>query len=197
MQDAVVAHRARYLVNRLQKDPSLKTHYLQSFKDELIDVNKDECQEVAECGCENVKRTKNKIPRPVVLSEFPFTYVGNPTGTHPYGWTTFGAESFMTSSRFTGKRPRHTYLNEYIYVFNAKNDTHIRGEGVFLDPRALKHLQSCKEEGKNCYSDSVDFPIDDDLIQVIIEAIMKIDLNMKLSPPQLEEEVEIKPDRNV
>jgi hypothetical protein len=193
MQDAVVYHRARYLANKLQKKQSLSSYYLQSFSDDLIDVNKDECAEVAECGCENIKRTKNKIPRPLVVGPLPFSYVGNVAGNHSYGWTTFGNEYIMSHSPITGKKPRHTYLNDYIYIFNEKNAERIRGEGVFTDPRSLTHLKGCGEEASApCYSDNLDFPIDDELIQLIVEQILRIELRIPIQEPS-----EIKADKIV
>lgn len=191
MKDAVVAHRATYLTRRLEKKPHLKSYYMQSFIVDLVATNKEECAELAECGCENVLRTVKKIPKPIVIGSHPFAYIGNPTGTHPYGWTTFGTEPSLVHSPITGKKPRHTYLNEYVYVFNEKNASKLRGEGVFSDPRVLKDLQSCTDEGP-CYSDTIDFPIDDELAQLIIEQILKIDLNIM----SREEKIEIKADEN-
>ncbi len=192
MQDAVVYHRARYVSNRLQKNPALKSYYMQSAIVDLIEVGRDECAEAAECSCENILVSDRAIPRPLVVGVHPFEYVGSPSGVQAFGWTTFGSENFLSKSPITGKRQRHTYLNSKLYVFNDKNLDRIRFEGVFADPRLLSTFKCGTDTSIMCYSASLDFPLDDDLIQVIVEQILRVELR-----EPIEEQQEIKADKNV
>ncbi len=197
MQDLVVAHRARYITNKVQKNPTLGNYYVQSAIVDLKEVGKDECEGLAECNCENVLVTVDedgnpkKIPRPIVFGTHPFNYVGSPTGVQPFGWTTFGTEKYLAASPITGKKQRHTYLNEYIYVFNDRNLDKLRFEGIYADPRVLGGFK-CNDGSKPCYSESLDFPIDDELIEPIINQIVNSILNRNV-----EEKQEIKVGQNV
>ncbi len=101
------------------------------------------------------------------------------------------SERFLSKSPVTGKQQRHTLLNEYIYIFNDKNLKQLRIEGLFNDPRKLKDFK-CPGTNEACYSDNKDFPIDEATLQIVIQAIMTIELRIPI-----EEKIEVKADSNV
>jgi hypothetical protein len=193
LEDLVVIHRARILTNSLQKNPALKKYYSQSIILELEEVNKDECDEIAECNCENVLRTKEEIPEVLKIGVNPYDYFGSPGGAQAYGWTTFAAEQYLAASTYIGKRIRYTRLNNRGYVFNEKNAEKIRVEDVFADPRKLANFSCSAVENIPCYSATSDFVADEAVAQLVIESILTKELRLI---PQ-EEKIEIKTDKNV
>jgi len=191
IQDMVVYHRAAYMTDSLSRDPSSKIYFMQSFLVDLEPVSKEECEEMASCGCEDVQRTVKKIPPTLLISTHPFDYAGSPGGYQSFGWTTFGSERFLSKGPVTGKRERHTLLNEYVYVFNNKNLKQLRLEGLFSDPRRLKEFK-CVNSDEPCYSESKDFPIDDRTLKIVVDAILRTELRIPI-----EEKIEVKADSNV
>lgn len=191
MEDLAVIYRSRFITNSLSKNPALKKYYAQAIIEDLEEVNKDECDELADCNCENVLRTKREIPQSIRVGTNPYDYVGSPGGMQPFGWTTFSSERYYTSNRFTATLPRYTKLNNRIYIFNEKNIQKVRIEDVFDDPRELANFSCSSVEFKPCYTNSSDFITDNAMAQLVIEAIVE-----KLNGDK-EPEIEIKTDKNV
>jgi len=189
MKDLVVVISARFKADTLGKTPSLDKYYLQRFNVPLQAVDKsDECNaDIAKC--DKVFRSIEKVPSPLRYTTNPFSYVGAPDGSHGFGWTTFGTEPKRQLKKLTGQFPRHTYINEYIYIFNKDIDE-IGVEGVFSDPRAVAKF---KCGGKPCYSDESEFPIDEQLLKLVYDEI--ITKHLRLIIPN--EKILIKEDKNV
>lgn len=191
MKDLIVIETARLKTNSLSKTPSLDKYYLQRFQldTKAIDPS-DECASSVK-DCEAVYRTKDKIPQPLRYTSNPFSYVGAPDGSHGWGWTTFGTEPKRQAKKLTGKFPRHTYINEYLYIFNIKIDT-IGVEGVFSDPREVAKFLTCGTT-KPCYSDETEFPIDEQLLKLAFDEILYKHLRVFIP----NEKIIIKEDKNV
>lgn len=192
VEDMVVYSRAKLLKDSLSKNPAMKKYYMSSILVKLIEVNKEECEELAECGCGNVLRT-DLIPDSIKISPNPFDYVGSEGGVDAYAWTTFGAEKYFTKNPYTAKLARWTLLNNRIYIFREKNITAIRIEGVFSDPRELAQFTCPLSDNAPCYSASQDFPADEALLQQIVDMI----LSKELAREPKQDDVEIYADRNV
>jgi len=193
LEELIVIHTARILTNAIQKNPAQKKFYAQSIIVEVEEVDKDDCEEVAECPCENVLRSKNKLPNPLNGVNI-FDYVGSIGGATAYGWTTFAAEQYLSTSTVTGRLPRYTWLNGYIYIFNEKNAEKIRVEDVFPDRRKLANFKcSTEESAPLCYTETSDFITDEAIAQIVIENILTKEF--RFQPPQ--DDIEIKTDKNV
>lgn len=195
MKDMIVITSARFKADSLAKKPSFDKYYLQRFNLPLKPVDAgDECNtDIAECDM--VYRSIAKVPQPLRYTVHPFNYVGAPDGSHGYGWTTFGTEPKKKHKKLTAKFPRHTYVDDYIYVFNKKIDV-VGVIAVFSDPREVAKFKCMGEdgvEGKPCYSDEQEFPIDEPLMQLVIKEITSTFL--RLVPNN--EEILIKEDKNV
>jgi hypothetical protein len=190
MKDLVVIESARLKANSLSKTPSLASHYIQRFHVPLKKVDStDECNEEAIDKCEMVYRSVLSIPEPIRFTSNPFPYVGSPDGGHAFGWTTFGTEPKRRVKKLTGKFPRHTYANNYLYIFNIEIDE-IAVEGVFSDPRSVSKF---KCNGTPCYSDEQEFPIDEQTLKLVYDEI--ITKHLRLVIPN--EKIQIKEDKNV
>lgn len=211
MEDAAVNWRATLVTNSLAKNPAQKSFYMQSILMPLAKVSKQDnedadgcdtcvdteditnfCEELKDCGCEDVFRTKDKVPDTLRISLNPFDYVGSPGGAKAFGWTTFGSEVFKASNPIVGKLPRYTLLNDYIYIFREKNLLDLRIEGVFADPRDLYGLK-CANQTEPCYTKTSDFPVDGRMKQQIIQYVLSVDLHI----PSNKEEIEVKADKDV
>lgn len=193
VEDMIVYWRARILKDTLERKMSLKKYYMQSILDELEEVNKEECEELGECGCENVLRTKHEIPQTIRASPNPYDYIGSEGGYYGYAWTTFGAEKFFGHNKYTKSNPRWTLLNNRIYIFRDKNIKNVRIEGVFSDPRTLGVFMCPGSTKSPCYSATSDFNADDAMIQLIVTGILATEFRQK---PK-EDNIEITSDKNV
>jgi hypothetical protein len=200
MEDSAVFWRARLLTDTIERNPSKKAFFSQAILLELKDVDREdreeecavECEELEECGCESIKRTLQKVPHSLKVGVNPFDYVGSPGGAHAFSYTTFGSEKYKLRAEINAKKPRYTFINDYIYVFNEPNLEELRVESVFGDPRQLYDYK-CPGQNTPCYTATSDFPVDEKTIQMIIEYIMKTELRI----PVVEEKTEIKADQNV
>lgn len=193
LEELVVAHRARILTNSLQKNPAQKKYYSSFIIVDLEVVDKDECPEIEECGCESVLRTVSKLPISLKVGNNPFDYFGSPGGVNPFGWTTFSQEAYFKHNKYTKNRTRYTLLNDYGYVFNDKNIEKIRVEDVFADPRKLANFTCSTSDNIPCYDSTTEFLQDEAVAQLVIQSILSQDL--RLVP--LEEKIEVKTDKNV
>lgn len=193
MKDLVVIKRGRFLANSLGKNPAIAKNYLNSFEIdlELVDAT-DECNKTDISECDKIYRSKELIPAPIIYSSNPFDYVGAPGGADAYSWTSFGGERFNKHRPLTGKKARHSYTNNYIYVFNKAIDT-VRVEGVFPDPRLIAKFRSCNSNGKPCFDETSDGFIEEQNAELIIKDILQNELRII----EHNEKDELKVDKNV
>lgn len=195
MKDMIVLKRATYITDRVAKRSADKKFFTHAFKVAILKVDKkDECsEEIPEC-CEAVYKTELSIPNPLRVGTHPFDYVGHLGGDKSFGWTTFGSESIFQHQPIVGKFPRHTYINDYIYVFNEPNATEIRVEGIFLDPRDLVKFNKCNGSAP-CFTEESTFPIDGKILDMIIMDILNNVL--RIGPHEQAQKLEVKADQNV
>jgi len=194
MHDLVILKRARFLTNTLEKKTSLSRFFLQAFDADIIkiDITAKDCEDALPEGCDIAFKTVLDIPVPLKIGVHPFDYVGAPGGHKSYGYTTFGSESTMRHSKYTGKKPRYAYINDKLYIFNEPNSNKIRIEGVFSDPRDLAPFMKCGTD-KPCFSETENFPIDGATLELVIQDIMAKEL--RVTPR--EEDLQVKVDQNV
>ncbi len=193
MEDLIVIHRARILTNTLQKNPALKKHYSQAIIVNFVEVNKDECEGLADCNCGNILKTVEEIPEALRVGVNLYDYFGSAGGFQAYGWTTFGAEQYLATSKYVGKKARYTVVNKYGYVFGEHNIEKGRIEDVWGDPRKLAAFSCSSTEHVPCYTASSDFVADEAVAQLVIENILTKEL--RLLPEK--EDIEVKVDKNV
>jgi hypothetical protein len=192
-EDLVVIHRARILSNILSKDPSKKKYYSNSIIVDLEEVNKEECDELADCNCENVLRTIEEIPQVLKVGNNPFDYFGSVGGSQAFGWTTFAAEQYLATSKVVGKRTRYTVMNNRGYIFREKNIPKVRIEDVFADPRKLANFTCSAIDNIPCYSATSDFIADEAISQLVIQSILQNEFGLV----PIKEKIEVKEDKLV
>lgn len=162
IKSEVHKQRALWIRNELNKNRTFDDTIVQDLKCvDVIPVDIAECCDV-EIDCDII-RTKNKIPDPIELHNFPgIVRVGSIDKTAiPFTLIPYGRVPYVGNGRFNRN---HTYtflLNGYMY-FISKNAKHKYLEkvnilGVFENPEALTAFIDCSEEA--CYSDDSPYPI--------------------------------------
>jgi hypothetical protein len=196
MKDLAVIKRARFLENSLNKDNGLDKIYTNSFIVPLKRVNPaNECEEDPD-PCDSILRTVDKVPTPIRYGVHPFNFVGPAYGGKPYGWTTFANEPRLKALPLTGKDARHTYRNQYVYIFNEENVEEVLIEGVFPDQRLIAKFFACPDEDGNkkvCWKNEQDFFVEESIAELIIKDILQNELRII----SRNEPTEVKPDKNV
>lgn len=154
---------------------------LQKFKLELIDVPDGDINGTEELGLPIIKRTKNKVPRPVRLPiNLPFTSV------RTIGFKNSIELPFIkeSTSRFYTHIPgmcntmSYDYINEYIYINIPENNEYkqinnIVVESAFEYPHVI---ETETIEGKvdiNKINDDDEFLIPEDMINDIKKLILE------------------------
>lgn len=165
----------------------LSDEFLQRFSFDLIKVDRvDDCN--FKFGCENILRSKFKIPKPLRLkTDVVFKFIGSLDLKGNFKAATyveFEEFRYTEYNRFTSKILRYNYTNGYIYFFNNTFLKRGIAQSAFSDPTLVNNL--C---GVECYNDDMEFPCPEDMIQQIISGIISGEFPLKIKP--LAEEVNI------
>lgn len=158
---------------------------VQRFKVNLIDVNDGEIElpeGVNDIGVDIIKRTKQKVPKPVRLTNnLPFDRVSS------VGYRTSREFPFIkeTSARFRSSvpglcgMPCYDYINGYIYIFPNSNNYFNLGqiviESAFERPTEIQ-LANKEVDGMDVMMDENEFLLSEDMIGQIKDIIYKRDL---------------------
>ena len=158
---------------------------VQRFKVNLIDVNDGEIElpeDVNDIGVDIIKRTKQKVPKPVRLTNnLPFDRVSS------VGYRTSREFPFIkeTSARFRSSvpglcgMPCYDYINGYIYIFPNSNNYFNLGqiviESAFERPTEIQ-LANKEVDSMDVMMDENEFLLSEDMIGQIKDIIYKRDL---------------------
>lgn len=157
----------------------------QRFKVSLTDVNDGDIQlpaEYTDINISKIKRTLQKVPRPVRLTNnLPFDRVSSA------GFKTNKEFPYIkeTSARFRSAVPGlcgmvcYDYINEYIYLFPADNRSidinAIIIESAFEHPNQIHQINN-EVDGMDLLMDENEWLLSEDMIGQIKEIIYKRDL---------------------
>lgn len=157
----------------------------QRFKVTLTDVNDGEIilpDELDDIDLDKVKRSVQKVPRPVRLTNnLPFDRVSS------VGYKTSREFPFIkeTTARFKTfvpglcGMPCYDYINGYIYIFPAENKSFDLGqiviESAFEHPNYIE-LENGEADGMDVMLDENEWLLSEDMIGQIKEIIYKRDL---------------------
>ncbi len=181
LKEIVISHRYRFLRDTLNKNPQDRRHFLQTIK---VEIEETKDLSVIDCGSTTkVKVTKVKVPSPVRSGSMLFDYVGGTKINAPYTYIDPVRMSFLFKGKYGNKSiPYYTYIDGMIYTINAKGKT-LSVNGVFADPRKLVDMMG--------YDDDIEFPASFDLTQLIINEVLRTELNVQV-PENADQEVELK-----
>jgi hypothetical protein len=174
--------RADWIQKLIDKHPEQRKYFLKDFTAALVEADKAECPVNLDC---KVLRTEFKVPVPVRTDFALFDYVGDPDKADAYAYTTPDQLYWILvyGAKYTRLKPRYLYINGYIYIYNEEILEYINVRGMWPDQREL-HDFKCGEEP--CYTDDDKYDIPDDLLNTMIQDILKNELRILLSPEQAE-----------
>ena len=140
--------------------------FLQKFHAPLTKVDKaDDCAFTLDC---TILRTTNKVPKPVRLkTDVLFKFVGTADGK-AFDYTEYEEVQFRCENKYTGKSIIYSYINDYLYIFNATKLKKLAIQAVFANPEEINICAT----SDTCYSDDDKYPIADDMIGDIINGIL-------------------------
>ena len=182
----LIFHTRNEIIRRSYENHSYVDRGLvQRFKVNLIDVNDGEIElpeGVNDIGVDIIKRTKQKVPKPVRLTNnLPFDRVSS------VGYRTSREFPFIkeTSARFRSSvpglcgMPCYDYINGYIYIFPNDNNYFNLGqiviESAFERPTEIQ-LANKEVDGMDVMMDENEFLLSEDMIGQIKDIIYKRDL---------------------
>jgi hypothetical protein len=169
--------RADWFQKIIDKHPEQRKYYLKDFSVELESVDRAECPVNVDC---TVLRTTLKIPLPIRTTYGLFDFVGDPDKTDGYTYTTPDQLIWILRySKYTKDRPKYFYVNGYIYVYNENTLEFLNIRGLWPDQRQLEPF---KCDDVPCYTDDDQYDIPDDIINTMIQDILKNELKLLLSP---------------
>ncbi len=181
---SIKTYRALIVRRDFERNP-LSKEFLQSMTVDVVKVDKaDTC--VINVGCP-VLRTKNKIPKPVRLnSDTVFKFVGSVDRSLSFTYTELEELPYTFENTFTSKILRFNWTNGYLYIFNRNKIKFLTIEAIFADPTLV--MDDCSDT--ECFTDDSEFPLGDDMIQMIITGMLAGNSEYKLLKPD-DQEVKI------
>jgi len=154
----------------------------QRFKVSLVEVNDGDIEYPKEAiGIHKIKRSTNKVPKPVrLINNLPFDRVSS------IGWRYNREFPYIkeTSARFRSKVPGlcgacYDYINGYIYIFPSENQKfnldNIIIEGAFENPTEIMQANGEVDNWDVLIGDN-EFLLSEDMIGNIKDIIYKRDL---------------------
>lgn len=172
---------ADYIQKIVDKHPEQRRFYLKDFSVALERVDRAQCP--VEVGC-TVLRTVEDIPIPVRTSYALFDYIGSPDKVDGYRYIEPDQLVYIINySKYTGDRPSYFYVNKRIYIYNEDDLDDINVRGLWPDQRQLNVF---KCEDQPCYTDNSQYDIPDDILNTMIQDVIKNELKLLLPPDETE-----------
>jgi len=169
--------REDWIQKALDKHPEQRKFYLKDFSENLVKVDRAECPIAIDCS---VLRTEHVIPAPVRTEYALFDYVGDPDKLDGYTYTTPEQLLWIQNygSRYTQDRPKYFYVNSYVYIYNENDLESVNIRGLWPDQTQLKDF---KCDGKPCYTDDDQYEMPGDLINIMIQDVLKNELRILMA----------------
>ena len=167
--------RADWVQKIVDKHPEQRKFYLKDITVELEAVSQAECPIDTDC---QVYRTTQKIPVPIRTSLTLFDAVGDVDKSDTYAYASPEQIPWLAKySRYTANRPKYFYINGYVYIYNEMDLEYVNIRGLWPDQRELNPFK-CMVAGKEapCYTDDDQWDIPDDIINTVIQDVLKNEL---------------------
>lgn len=140
-------------------------------------------------------RTKCKIPSPFRNPNFRlphnmFDYVGHISGYLPYGYAQPEFYDIGKYRPYTADKKKWYFTDGYLYVINEKKDPPdpIKFRGIFQNPMSERGCDICDANGEPCEKDTAPWPVPPELLDDIVNAIIKEELRVGDVPKEVDEE---------
>lgn len=120
-RELIITARAALIRQQFQKTGTFPTAAKVKACFDMVEKSTTECCGV-DLGC-TVMVTSKQIPMPMdVKDAVDFEFVGDITGTMPFGYLKPGEVPYIKYRKFSSKLPFYTVINRNIIIFNAKPD---------------------------------------------------------------------------
>lgn len=149
---------------------------------ELIEVEGHECPCIPPIGC-TILRTKEKLPKPISnISKHIIDSVTSIDGSVIFDETTWRGKNWRNGDKYTSKKPDYFIKDDYMYFTVTRTLRYVTIIGLFNDPLEVENFPSVCDEQEcedcnpcenNTSFMEVEFNIDDDLIDTLIEMSVK------------------------
>jgi len=160
----------------------------------------DPCDDLFPSDCYVVK-TVCQVPDPfrdprATMSYQIFEYVGHTSGYMPYGYITMETLSYLKYKPYTSKAKKWFYSGGYIYIINEKTPPEgdplrtpaIRVRGVFQNVMDDIGCDVCLDDGGTCSPASAPYPVPPELLDEIIQSVLREELKVGDVPKEVDEE---------
>lgn len=183
---SIINYRAQFMRRDIAAN-GMSDEFLQRFFVDLIKVDKvDNCS--FDIGC-TILRSKSKVPKPLrQKTDVVFKFVGTPYGKS-FAYSEFEEVQYRAFNKYTSSEILYSYINEYIYIFNANKLKRVSMQYPLADPR---QVNGCSDE--ICYSDNDTFPIAEDLMADIIKGIISGEFRL-MNPKDEQVKVDVEDDK--
>lgn len=166
--------RARLISQEAKKKQKISQWNYQSIPCmQLVKVPTSECPCLPPTGCE-ILRSKYKIPKPLSgLSGNLIQSVTTIDRSIKINEITLNAIKSLGGNKYSKATLRFFIENGYLYISTPTNIEYIKVIGLFEDPIEVKQYENYCEECKECDScidyGEEEFPIDDDMLDTLLE----------------------------
>lgn len=149
----------------------------QKFRLTLVDVPDGDIPDTDDLALKNIKRTKNKVPRPVRLdNNLPFHSIRTAGVTKPIiiPFISEAVTNFYNHLPGMKCSPSYVYENDYLY-FNGLNDSigAIIVESVFEYPHEIMLETSDNDEYKANVDDDDEFFLPEDMVNNVKKLVLE------------------------
>lgn len=146
---------------------------------------------VDDCYGPKMKRSKNKIPKPLVTRDkSDFLFIGERVGFKPFRKETLGSVSLSQFKKFTSNDPYYLYLPDYLYFGNV---SHLKQFSVSYVPDNPIELLKLGDVDGDCIDDGEFSIVDESLLNGVLSLIEE--KRPRILTPDLDTEVDINQDK--
>lgn len=129
------------------------------------------CEELVNDDCHGytLKRTKNKIPKPLVTRDrSDFLFIGERRGFKPFDKKTLGDINLQQYKRYSSNNPFYLYLPDYLYFGNVP---HLKQVSISYVPDNPIELMKLGDVDGECMEDGEFTIVDESLLQGVLSLI--------------------------
>jgi hypothetical protein len=174
----MLAERIQVWRSRLIKNSADKNQTERKFFRQVIFIPMEVQKDVPCCttfpGCE-ISVTTVDVPAPLRANSILFDYVGSVNGMNPFQESTGGFLAFMSQAKYSKQNIRYTWAGSRISIFGNKQLPMVRIEGIFDNPEEAAKLNCTLGNSTDCDFWNKEYPVTNDIMQLIIQSITSID----------------------
>ncbi|MBI2283307.1 MAG: hypothetical protein HYU71_06340 [Bacteroidetes bacterium] len=183
LMERVKYWRSRLLVNTVNKDPFQRRFFKQTLYLTMEPSSKIRCASLVNIP---VSATQVAVPQEVIAGSVQFDYVGGADGSSPFQQLQAGTELYLSSGKFYPLCGHYEFINRFI-VTDKERLPLIRIDAIFDDPQLIQQL-SAACTGQTCDTWNQEFPVNNQIMQLIVQSILQVDYNRaeREDTPQIE-----------